>query len=88
MRGYWDRLEELPSLAAVRRAAMRMSRDILLSMLQWNDRNSSWTDREADREGIPRATKRQAAKEVVMLIRDAVWRHDDPRRKSNPRRRR
>jgi hypothetical protein len=87
MRGYWDRLEELQSLAAVRRAALRLSRDTLLSMLQWNDRNSSWTDREADREGIQRATKREAVRAVVEIIRDSVWRYDDPRRKSNPRRR-
>lgn len=87
MRAHWDRLEELPSLAAVRRAALRMSRDLLLSMLQWNDRNSSWTDREADREGIQRATKREAVRAVVEIIRDSVWRYDDPRRKSNQRRR-
>lgn len=87
MRVHWDRLEVLPSLAAVRRAALRMSRDLLLSMLQWNDRNASWTDREADREGIQRATKREAVRAVVEIIKDSVWRYDDPRRKSNPRRR-
>ena len=87
MRSHWNRLEELPSLAAVRRAALRLSRDTLLLMLQWNDRNASWTDSAADREGIERATKREAVRAVVETIKDAVWRYDDPRRKSNPRRR-
>jgi len=81
MRVHWDRLEALSSLAAIRRAALRLPRATLLSMLQWNDRNSSWTDREADREGIQRATKRQAVRAIAEIIRDAVWRHDDPRRR-------
>lgn len=84
MRAAWDKLEALPSLAAVRSAARALSRDYLLSMLQWNDRNASWTDREADREGIERSTKDQAVDAVVEIIRDSVWRFDDPRRESEP----
>lgn len=84
MRAAWDKLEALPSLAAVRSAARSLTRDYLLSMLQWNDRNASWTDAEADREGIDRSTKDEAVDAVVEMIRDSVWRYDDPRRESDP----
>lgn len=85
MRVRWDKLETLPSLAAVRAAADALPREVLLSMLQWNDRNSSWTDKEADREGVEHATKAQAVDAVVEIVDQSIWRHDDPRRiKKNP----
>jgi hypothetical protein len=64
-----------------------MAREKLLRILQWNDRHAAWTDAEADREGVERATKHEAVKAVVGIIRDAVWVASDPRGKANPRRR-
>lgn len=80
MRLRWDRLENLKSLAAVRAAAEAMSRETLLEMLQWNDRNSSWTDKEADLDEIKHATKLEAVDAVVNIVKDAIWSHNDPRR--------
>lgn len=82
MRAYWDRLQRLPSLVAVRREALKLPRETLLQMLQWNDGNASWLDDLADREQIPHATKREAVRAIVETINDSVWAWNDSRRKT------
>lgn len=80
MREAWDRMEALPSKAAIRADADRFTREYLIDMLQWNDRNGCYTDRLAEIEGFPPLTKEQAIELIVENISDSMWRYDDPRR--------
>jgi hypothetical protein len=84
MRGAWDRLENLPSKTAVREAAGKHTREYLISMLAWNDRNGVFTDKDCELEGMKPMTKADAINLIVQIIDDSVWRYDDPRRKMNP----
>lgn len=88
MRGYWDALERMSGKTAIRSALRQISREKILQMLQWNDRNGCYTDKYAKMEGLEPITKRQAIEMVVETIDSSVWRHDDVRRQTNPRRRR
>lgn len=88
MRGAWDKLEHLPSKTAIREALSRHSREYMIDMLSWNDRNGIFTDEDSIREGYKPMTKAQAVDLIVNIIDEAVWRYDDPRRKTNPGRRR
>lgn len=80
MRPYWDRLEALPSLQAIREALRPVPRRTLLEMLQWNDRNGSYLDHLARAEGLPTMTKELAEEYVVWTINESAWAADDPRR--------
>ena len=88
MRGAWDKLERLPSKTAVREALQKHSREYLIDMLAWNDRNGVFRDEDSEREGFKPITKAEAMDLIVKTIDEAVWRYDDPRRKTNPGRRR
>lgn len=81
MRSAFDRLEGLPSKAAIRADAARYSREDLLDLLQWNDGNGCYTDKLAKSEGFPPLTKEQAIDMIVAVVSDSIWRYDDPRRK-------
>lgn len=86
MREAWDRMEALPSKAAIRADADRFTREYLLDMLQWNDRNGCYTDRLAEIEGFHPMTKEQAIEMIVENISDAMWQESDPRREGETRR--
>ena len=80
MRAYWDRLENLPSVAAIREALRPLPRRTLLEMLQWNDRNGCYLDHLARLEGFPPMTKEKAVDYVVWTVQENAWAADDPRR--------
>ena len=80
MRAHWDKLEKLPSLDAIRKAANKLSREHLLEMLQWNDPNAVWLDRLSMRECGTKATKKEAVDALVTLIDEGLWAENDPRR--------
>lgn len=84
MREAWDRMEALPSKAAIRADADRFTREYLLDMLQWNDSNGCYTDRLAESEGIRPTSKDEAVELIVETVSDQMWRHDDPRKKDRP----
>jgi len=84
MRGFWDRLERMSGKTAIRSALRQVSRERILQALQWNDRNGCYTDRLAKLEGFEPITKRQAIEMVVETIDNSVWHHKDPRRQTNP----
>ena len=88
MRGAWDKLENLPSKTAVREALSRHTREYLIDMLAWNDRNGVYTDRDSEIEGVKPLTKAEAIALIVQCVDDSIWREDDPRRQTNPGRRR
>lgn len=88
MRGAWDKIENLPSKTAVRNHLREHTRQYLIDMLAWNDRNGIYTDRDCEVEGVEPLTKVEAIDLILQTVDDSLWRHDDPRRKTNPGRRR
>jgi hypothetical protein len=80
VRNYWEQLDTLPSLSAVREKAEKMPRWLLLQMLQWNDPSGSWLDYLNKGQGVTPATKKEAVDAVVTVIDQAAWAMDDPRR--------
>src|SRR5689334_16491422 len=84
MRVFWDRLEKMSGKTAIRSALRQVPREKILQALQWNDRNGCYTDRLAKMEGYEPLTKRQAIEMVVEAISDGAWHHQDPRRHTNP----
>jgi Ni/Co efflux regulator RcnB len=65
MREHWDRLNEFLEEADIRREVEKLSRDTLIDMLQWNDRNGVWRDQDNISEGYEPLTKDEAVEWVV-----------------------
>lgn len=86
MREAWDQMEALPSKAAIRADADRFTREYLINMLQWNDRNGCYSDDQGAAEGFPPLTKEEAIEMIVDNISDSMWQSSDPRREGETRR--
>jgi hypothetical protein len=65
MREQWDHLNSFLEESEIRAEVQKLSRETLIDMLKWNDRNGVWTDEANAREGYKPLTKDEAVEWVV-----------------------